>query len=67
MNENAPLQNMDNMLTSNDCAWVMTTDKRVARRLSDHHLALAQIYRELAGLHPIPTGMQQRKMAVNAR
>lgn len=33
-----------------------------AKRLADLHLALAQEYRKLAGIHPVPTGRHQRKV-----
>jgi len=41
---------------------VVTNDKRLAKQLADHHIALAQAYLKLAGLPPLMTGAQRRKV-----
>lgn len=46
---------------------IQTSDKRLAKQLADHHLSLAQAYRQMAGMEPIPTGSQLRKENGNAR
>ncbi len=45
---------------------IQTNDLVLARRLADHHLGLAQVYRMMAGMEPLPTGSQMRKMVANA-
>jgi len=42
---------------------VQVADKELAKQLAAHHLALAQVYRRIAGEQPILTGSQQRKQA----
>lgn len=70
MNNNGQLQNVDNLLTieenSSTIIVITTPDISVAQRLADHHLALAQLYRQMAGMKPIMTGMQMRKMVAKA-
>lgn len=41
---------------------VITNDKRLAKQLADHHIALAQAYLKLAGEPPLMTGAQRRKI-----
>lgn len=45
---------------------ISIADRQLAKRLADHYLALAQVYRQMAGEKPIMTGSQQRKAVVNA-
>jgi hypothetical protein len=70
MNNNGQLQNIDNLLTIEeniDTIVVITTpDILVAQRLADHHLALAQVYRQMAGMAPILTGSKARRMVAQA-
>lgn len=40
-----------------------TLTPEYAKRLADLHLALAQLYREIAGLEPVSTAANQRKLA----
>jgi hypothetical protein len=62
-NEKTLLQSANNHVNIN---VISIADKQLAKRLADHYLALAQVYRQMAGEKPIPTGMQQRKAAANA-
>ena len=34
----------------------------IAKRLADHHLALAQLYRSIAGIKPLPTDAHQKQV-----
>ncbi len=34
----------------------------IAKRLADHHLALAQLYRSIAGIKPVPTDAHQKSL-----
>ncbi len=56
---------MQNLLhSSENCDKIIviqTADRRLAKQLADHHLSLAQAYRQMAGMEPIQTGAQVRK------
>lgn len=49
-------------LTESSLCLVITNDKRLAKQLADHHIALAQAYLKLAGEPPLMTGAQRRKV-----
>lgn len=42
---------------------IQTTDKRLAKQLADYYMALAQAYRKMADIEPVPTKNQMRRDA----
>jgi hypothetical protein len=64
MNQNILLQNL------NVCGKIdeqpQTISPEVAERLAAHHLALAQLYRSIAGIKPIATDAHQKRMRQTA-
>jgi hypothetical protein len=60
MNENLLLQNLNNHATITVEAQPITPE--VAERLACHYLALAQLYRSIAGIKPLPTDSHQKRI-----
>lgn len=60
MSENSLLQNLNNYATINADPHRITPE--VAKRLADHHLALAQLYRSMAGIKSLPTDSHQKRL-----
>lgn len=60
MNQNILLQNLNNYGKIDE--QPPTISQEVAERLATHHLALAQLYRSIAGIKPIATDSHQKRM-----
>jgi len=60
MNENLLLQNLNTYGKIDE--QPPTISQEVAERLAAHHLALAQLYRSIAGIKPIATDAHQKRM-----
>lgn len=60
MNENSLLQNLNSCVKIHEQPQSITPE--VAKRLADHHLALAQLYRSMAGIKSLPTDSHQKRM-----